>query len=408
MMALVIACITIPLLGFIALDRLLFNNTDYTLAEKQKGLIRAGIAVGALCLLMLFPSMLFDLTSQQEAQIMQEYGQDTDIVGLLQAVKADRTDMIRSDAFRTLFFVGATFLLLWFYLKGKVKSIFAVAGIGLLAIIDLWSINSIYLKKDNYGDADYYAQYFNSQMPVINDDDPHFRVFNTTRRLDQDGFTSWSYNSIGGYHAAKLSRYQDVIDGYLSQGNMPVVNMLNAKYAIVNNNGQTAVQRNPGAMGNAWTVDSVVWVNGADAEFAALENLQPGGFAIVDEAFRSMIPANLPAAESNVIQLKSYSPNEISYTFNGSTDQLAVFSEIWYRGNEDWKAYIDGQYVDHFRVNYILRGLMIPAGAKTITFTFEPSSYYNGRKISMAASSLLLLLIAGGLFMAWKKEEIDV
>ncbi len=406
MMALVIACITMPLLGFIALDRLLFNNTDYTPQEKQKGLLTAGIVVGALCLLMLFPGMLFDLTSQQEAQIMQDYGQDPDIVGLIQAVKADRTDMIRNDAFRTIFFVGATFLLLWFYLKGKVKSILAIAGIGLLAVVDLWSINSIYLKKDNYGDSDYYASYFNSQTPVINDNDPHFRVFNTTRRLDQDGFTSWTYNSIGGYHAAKLSRYQDVIDGYLNKGNMPVVNMLNAKYAIINNNGQPAVQRNPGAMGVAWTVDSVVWVKGADAEFAALENLQPGKFAIMDEAFKNMIPEILPVAESNAIQLKSYSPNEISYTFSGSAAQLAVFSEIWYRGNEDWKAYIDGKYVDHFRVNYILRGLMIPEGAKNITFTFEPPSYYAGRKISMAASSLLLLLIAGGIFMAWKKEEL--
>lgn len=406
MMALVILCITMPLLGFLVLDRILFSD-EYSAKEKRTGLIRAGITTGVICLLMLFPGMLFDLLSLGDKELLKQYGQDPDITGLVNAVKADRIEMIRNDAFRTLFFIGTAFLLIWFSLKNSIKTWITAVVIGLLAVADLWIVNSNYLSEESYGDSDYYAQYFNRQMPVINDDDIHFRVYNTTRRLDQDGFTSWAYNSVGGYHAAKLSRYQDVIDGHLSKGNMGVINMLNTKYVIVNDNGRLATQANPGALGNAWMVDSVVWVNGADEEFARLDNIQPVRYAVVDESFREEVNLNASPDKQATITLTNYSPNEMTYTFRSGTDQVVVFSEIWYRGNEDWIAYIDGQRVNHFRANYILRGLSVPAGEHTIVFRFEPDSYFTGRKISLAASSLILIGIIGGFFLAWRRKEFE-
>jgi hypothetical protein len=405
MMALVILCFTAPLLGFITLEKLLGDDQEYDLSTKLKGWKYALITVGVLSLFVLVPTLLFDPTSPQDQQLLSNYSNDPDITGLVNAVKTDRITMIRNDAFRTLFFVLAAAGLIWFYLQKKLKLVYAVFGIGLLAVIDLWAVNKIYLQEENYGSSDYYAQYFNSQMPKINDQDPNFRVFNTTRRLDQDGFTSWAYKSVGGYHAAKLRRYQDVIDGYLSKGAINLINMLNTKYVIVNQNGQLGVQQNPGACGNAWFIDSVVYTQNPDQEFAALEKLDPLRYAIVDEQFKNQIPTSLASDSSATIILTNYAPNEISYSVSSNSRQLAIFSEIFYRGNEDWKAYIDGEYVDHFRANYILRGLSIPEGQHEVTFKFEPDSYFTGRKISMAASSIFLLIIAGSLFMAWKKKE---
>ena len=400
MMALIIFCLTAPLLGFYILEKYMREGDT---AQKFKAWKYALIVIGVLTLLVLIP--VFDPSGPRDEQLMSAYGQDPDIAGLVSAVHADRVSMIRMDGLRTLVFIALSAGLIWLYLKGRVKAIAAVLGIGLLSVIDLWTVNSIYLNADNYDSPDYYARYFASRLPVINDEDPNYRVLNTTVRFDQDGVTPWSYHSIGGYHAAKLRRYQDVIDGYLNNGAMNVINMLNAKYVIVSNNGQLATQRNPGACGNAWLVDSVVFVNGPDAEFEALKELEPRRYAVVDEQFKDQLQ-QVPERDSTAgIIMLNYSPNEITYKFKGNSAQIAVFSEIFYRGNEDWKAYIDGEYQDHFRADYLLRGMLIPAGEHDITFRFEPSSYYTGRKISLGASSILLLLIAAGFWMSWRKDR---
>lgn len=407
MMALIIATITVPLLAFIILDRLLTNGTGFSVQQKINGLKYAMITVGIISLFVLVPTLLFNMQSPREGDILAQNASDADLSGLLNALKQDRIGMIRTDALRTLFFIVAAAGLLWFYIKNKIDKKWVIAAIGILSVIDLWTIDKIYLTEDNYGDTNYYEQYFLSQMPKIEDKDPNFRVFNTTRRLDQDGFTSYSYKSLGGYSAAKLGRYQDLIDGYISQGNLPVINMLNTKYIISNRNNKYVVERNPNACGNAWFVDSIYFYKGADAEFKALTELKPLQFAVADESFKEMIPSATAVKDSAAtIQLVSYAPNEITYTSNNMYDAPAVFSEIWYRGNTDWKAYIDGKYADHFRADYTLRGLWIPAGKHDITFRFEPASYYTGKKISLAGSSILILLICGGMFMAWRKNEL--
>ncbi|MBP7400743.1 MAG: hypothetical protein KA954_14220 [Chitinophagales bacterium] len=406
MMALIIACLAMPLLAFIMLDKLLRKENAIPDLQKITGLKYAAIAAGVISIFVLVPTLLFNMTSPRELELMAQNSGDTDLSGLIAALKQDRISMIRMDGVRTLFFIGIAAAMIWFYIKNKINKIWVIAVIGILSVVDLWTTGRTYLTNENYGDSNYYEQYFLSQMPKINDADPNFRVFNTTRRLDQDGFTSYSYKSLGGYNAAKLGRYQDLIDGYISKGNLPVINMLNAKYVISNRNNKLVVEQNPGACGNAWFVDSIVFRQGADAEFKELENLQPLKFAVVDEQFKNQIPATTVNYDSTAsIQMATYSPNEITYISKNNVDAPAIFSEIWYRGNQDWKAYIDGNYVDHFRANYTLRGLWVPAGSHEITFRFEPASYVKGRKISLAGSSIMILLICGGLFMAYRKNE---
>lgn len=407
MMALVIACFAMPLLGCVMLDKLLKKENALTDTKKITGLKYAAITAGVISIFVLVPTMLFNLNSPREMELLAQNSGDADLSGLLAALKQDRIRMIRMDGLRTLFFIAVAAVMLWLYLTNKINKIWVIAVVGILSVIDLWTTDRIYLTDENYGDKNYYEQYFLSQMPKIKDTDPNFRVFNTTRRLDQDGFTSYSYKSLGGYSAAKLSRYQDLIDGYISKGNMPVINMLNAKYIITSRNNKLAVDRNPGACGNAWFVDSIVVRQGADAEFKELENLQPLHYAVVDEQFKNMIPAfTVPPDSGATIQLLTYTPNEITYASRSSVDAPAIFSEIWYRGNSDWKAYIDGVYTDHFRANYTLRGLWIPAGSHEITFRFEPASFTRGRSISLAGSSIMILIICAGFFMAWRKKEL--
>jgi hypothetical protein len=409
MMALIILCITMPLLGLIALDRTTKINTGISDKQKINALKWSFIAIALLSLLMLIPQSFFDLTGLNEEQVLQQYGTDRRITALTDALKEDRVLMIRSDVLRTLFFVSLTAGFIWLYLKKKVSWKIATAVILIAAIADLWLIDAKYLDKENYGEKDQYQKHFAEyklQNKIdISDKDPNFRVFNTTIRLDQDGTTPYLYKSIGGYHGAKLQRYQDVIDGHLTKGNRNVLNMLNAKYIITSptqNNAakQPIVIPNKMACGNAWFVDSIRFVATPDEEFKSLENFNPKTTAIVHEEFNEQIKSNVVARDfAATVKLTKYTPDELTYQYTSGTNAPIIFSEIWYRGNDDWKAYIDGKYTPHFRANYILRGLWAPPGNHEIVFRFEPRSYYTGKKISAASSSILLIVILFGFFI---------
>ena len=218
-----------------------------------------------------------------------------------------------------------------------------------------------------------------------------------------DGLTSYHHKAVGGYHPAKLVRYQDMIEFQISQRKMPTLNMLNAKYLIYPTKQGNQVQLNPNACGNAWFVNSVEKVADADAEMKAITNFNPNEKAFVDVRFEEFVKAEKLAKDSTAnIQLTSYKANELKYESNASTEQFAVFSEVFYRGNDDWKAYVDGEFMPHMRVNYILRGMYVPAGKHEITFKFEPASFYTGETISLIFSILLFGSVIVGLFMAFK------
>jgi hypothetical protein len=228
---------------------------------------------------------------------------------------------------------------------------------------------------------------------ILADPDLYYRVYNTTTRPDQDSKTSYFHKSLGGYHAAKLRRYQDVIDYHFNKGNRNVFNMLNTKYYIVKDqNGSTSARLNQDALGNAWFVNNYKLVQNPDSEIMALYAFDPKQTAIVDQVFKSQVQNHAFATDSLAkISLTTYKPNQLSYSYESAVPQLTVFSDIYYK--DGWNAYIDDKMVDHFRVDYVLRALIIPSGKHTIEFKFEPQSYYMGEKVSLAASSTLIILL---------------
>ena len=253
---------------------------------------------------------------------------------------------------------------------------------------------------------------------------PAYRVLNVSVDAFQDASTSYFHHSIGGYHGAKMKRYKELIDYHLSPAVQslrqrisrrdsllttqlqmhPTMNMLNAKYIIYSEEG--GVLRNPKALGNAWFVNGYNLVANADSEITALGNFDPVATAIVDKRFGEQLQGFTPQADSGLtISLTSYEPNNLVYQSKTTSEQLAVFSEIYY--DKGWNAYVDGKLTPHFRCNYVLRGMRVPAGEHKIEFKFEPVVYRTGEKISLAASAMILLAVAGIAFMEWKKKTIS-
>lgn len=227
---------------------------------------------------------------------------------------------------------------------------------------------------------------------------------NLTTNTFNDARTSYYHKSIGGYHGAKLKRYQELIEHQIAKNNMQVLNMLNAKYFILKGkDNQPVVQINMDALGNAWFVAGYRLVNNADEEMEALSNFLPAETAIIDKRFASNLQGvSITHDTTAQIHLTEYQPNKLVYEYVASKPQLAVFSEIYYP--HGWQAYIDGQPVAHFRANYVLRAMVVPEGKHKIEFRFEPKSYYVGEKIALAGSLLLIFLFIGMLAFEIRKN----
>tara|TARA_B100001758_G_scaffold126664_1_gene108958 strand:- start:6100 stop:8475 length:2376 start_codon:yes stop_codon:yes gene_type:complete len=388
-MILVIAEFTIPLLGFIALNK--FLNTNVPIDKKQKPLKLAFYIVGGIALLFaIIPSLFFDFVGIQDTNL-EKNGWPID------AIQADRVTLLSVDAWRSFIFIFLTFLTLWIYLKNKLKSKYAILIIGLLVLADMWTINKRYLNDSHFvRKSKVEKPYVKTQadQQILRDTDPNFRVFNQSVSTFNDASTSYFHKSIGGYHGAKLKRYQELIENHISIGNPAVINMLNTKY-VISRNGK--VQQNPGALGNAWFVNLVNIVSNADDEIAALNGFNPSNTAIVDKKFVEQIIDNLDNSNANII-LTEYKPNYLKYNSKSTKDGIAIFSEIYY--DKGWNAYIDGELKPYFRANYVLRGMLIPKGNHIIEFKFEPSTYKTGERVSLASSIILLLLLA---FVSFKE-----
>ena len=388
-MILVIAEFTLPLLGFVALNK--FLTTDVSIDEKKKPLQLAFYIVGGLTLLFaLIPSLFFDFVGGQDANL-EKNGWPVD------ALQSDRAKLLSTDAWRSFIFIALTFGTLWMFLNNKLKSQYVILIIGVLVLTDMWTVNKRYLNDDNFVRKSKFEtpyQPTQANLQILKDKDLNFRVFNQSVSAFNDAGTSYFHKSIGGYHGAKLKRYQELIENYISQGNPTVINMLNTKY-VINKKGQA--QQNPAAIGNAWFVRNINIVANADAEISALKELDVRNTAIVDERFKDQLITNL-SNENASISLTDYKPNYLKYKSNSTNDGIAIFSEIYY--NKGWNAYIDGVLKPHFRANYVLRGLQIPKGNRIIEFKFEPSTYKTGEKVSLASSIILLLLLA---FVSFKE-----
>jgi hypothetical protein len=388
-MILVIAEFTIPLLGFVALNKFLTSDTSAN--EKKKPLQLAFYIAGGLSLLFaLMPSLFFDFVGGQDANL-EKKGWPID------ALQSDRVGLLSADAWRSFIFIALTFGTLWLFLKNTLKSQYVIMIVGVLVLADMWTVNKRYLNDDNFArkrkvEVPYQATQADQQ--ILRDTDPNFRVFNQSVSTFNDASTSYFHKSIGGYHGAKLKRYQELIENHIAKGNMAVLNMLNAKYFITPK-GQA--QQNPDAMGNAWFVDTINIVPNADAEIAALNEFNPVNTAIVDARFSEQIIDGLDNTAANIV-LTEYKPNYLKYNSNSTNDGIAIFSEIYY--DKGWNAYVDNKLTPHFRTNYVLRGMQVPAGNHTVEFKFEPTSYHTSETVAYASSIILLLLLG---FVSYKE-----
>ncbi|HOP13107.1 MAG TPA: YfhO family protein [Lentimicrobium sp.] len=402
-MILVIADLAIPLLGILTLKEIL--EKPAIVREKQKQFyIALGLTGGLALVFYLMPQTFFNFFSGMEQAAISEQrttldsSQVAQFDSLINNLEAARIYIFKSDAIRSFLFILAAAALIWLYGSKKIKAGVLTASAILLIAIDMIPVANRYLNNDNFVSK---TQVNNPFMPteadkiILKDADPNFRVFNTTVSTFQDASTSYFHKSIGGYHGAKLRRYQELIDHHISKGNESVLNMLNTKYYIVNDaNRKPSLQINMDATGNAWFVNTYKMVENADQEIDALTNFSPESTAIVDKRFAQQLSGFSSMPDTNAfIQLTEYQPNKLKYKYQAATDQLTVFSEIYY--DKGWKAFIDGKPAPYFRANYVLRAMIVPAGSHEIEFRFEPRVYFTGEKISFAGSLLLILLILG-------------
>ncbi len=408
-MALVIVFFLVPLSAVLGLKEAMNANNQ---KEVKKKLLFSLYITGGLALFIgLIGPSLFDLSSVRDARFIEQGFSEDMILG-------DRASLLRSSAFKSLLFVLATFGVVWLYVNQKIKKPVFLGLLLFIVCIDL-----IPFDRDQLGAEEFVTEknLLAESIPspadqiILNDDDLHYRVFNSTAGLTSDSYTSYHHKSIGGYHGAKLVRYQDLIENQLSRNNLACYNMLNAKWIISRNQkGIEQAQLNPNACGNAWFVKKVTPVDGPRAEMDGMNNFDPLNEAFIDEReFDEYIATLTSAIDSgtiNEISLTHYDPKHLKYKASvSSPEALAVFSEIYYKApGQEWHAFIDGEEAEHIRVNYLLRGLKVPQGVHEIEFRFIPKTYFMGQKIDLFSSILLfgsiLFLILLGLRNTLKKQ----
>ncbi|MDL2265618.1 YfhO family protein [Parabacteroides sp. OttesenSCG-928-G07] len=423
-MALVIPGLVFPIVGIWGLCEIFRQKVDE--AKMKKGFLWALGITGGICLLIwLMPGLLLDFRSQYDAYYMAQYPD-----WYYNALISDRESLASSDALRSLLFILAGAALLFWYWKAKNKqqtAIYVSAGMAILITVDLWGVDKRYLNDSHYVNESPTEVYKPrvADNEIFKDTDQSFRVLELANPF-QSTDVSYFHHSIGGYHAVKLRRYQELIDHRLmnemnemlqgaettadiqrAMANTPSLNMLNTRY-VIHNHDYPPIQ-NPFAYGNAWFVEDVEIVENADAEIEALNRIDPLEIAVVDKRFAADLEDFTSRPDSTAtIVLEQYRPNRLTYTSKAASEQLAVFSEIYYPG---WKVTIDGQPASHFRADWTLRAMRIPAGEHTIRFEFLPEGYITAANVSAYSSFLILLLLIGVIgwsgWQVWKNYQME-
>jgi len=391
----VIAEVSVPLLGILGIHH--FLSDKYTREDKMKAFKFAGIGVAGIALFFTaIGANLFSFESYRDGNYEQM------LAGLSDVLIEDRRTVFFQDSLRTLVLVVITACMLWLFISNKIKKDIVIVGLLVLVLLDLVDVDKRYVNNDDFISKRKIEKPFqlSNQQSEILKDNGHYRVMNFMVNPMNDGSTSFYHNSIGGYHAAKPRRYQELYDFQIARNNIEVLNMLNTKYFIFpgENNIET-VQINEDSNGNAWFVNDIEYVDTANEEIRALDSLKTKTTVVMNREFESGLNGfNFVNDSLAKIELVSYKANEMNYKSSSTTDQLAVFSEIYYK--DGWNAYIDGQLMPHIRVNYVLRSLKIPAGEHDIVFKFEPKVIATGSMISLISYGLLLLIP-----LAWFLKE---
>lgn len=392
-MALVIASLTMVTLAILAVKCVLQikkSGDKKSIDVLTKNIyISAGITGGICLVLALFGGSMFNFIGVTDGQL-------PDI--LLGALCDDRADMLVADAWRSFGFIAVAFILLYSYIRFGFKTDYLTIALALLFLVDLWPVDKRFLSYDDFVTKRKSTEILPTEADkiILQDKHPNYRVLNLASNTFNEAYTSYFHKSIGGYSPAKLRRYQDIIDYYLSRNiNMNVINMLNTRYVIVPTEEGATVQRNPDAMGNCWLTDRIEWVENPNEEIAAIADFDPYEVAFIDNEWKDVVGgagiSDTPVDSSEYIKMTEYkNPGNILYESNSVAPRMAVFSEIYYK---TWKAYIDGKEATPVRVNYILRGLPIPAGKHTIEFRCIDDLMIFSAKLSLYGSILVGIVI---------------
>ena len=401
---LVVAEFTLPLLAILTLKKIIEQPT--IIKEKINGVyVAIASTAGVTLVAALMPDLFSSFLSNQEASTyLKQASQQPQLMELLNNVIEGRKAIFSADAWRSFGIIATSLVALLLFTSGKIKANLMVIVIGIISLFDLWSVDKRYINDSSFAPAKKLENPFPmtaADREILKDKDPNYRVLNLTTSTFNDAATSYYHKSIGGYHAAKLQRYQDIIDYHLSQKMTPqVINMLNTKYVIQpDEKGQPQAVINPQAMGNAWFVDNINWVDTPNEEIEALYTFDPATTAIINKKFDKTINAQTNLQKDSLAQIKlvEYKPNEIRYQSNNSADGLAVFSEIYYPG---WEATVDGKAVDIVQADYILRAIEVPAGQHEIVLTFKPQTVDTTETISYICFAIMLIIAALAILQA--------
>lgn len=404
---LVIAEFTMPLLAALALQKIV-TTPDFFKLHSKAFFGSFGISIFFCLLGMMAPSVFGSGISQMEADMFAEYAaQGYDLSPLYASLQDARMAMVSADALRSFVFLVIGAALFWLYFKNILKKEALCGALLMVVLIDMYPVDKRYLNTKSFSMKPAMAQQTIEPRPVdlqiLQDTAMNYRVMDLSRF--GDAMPSYFHKCIGGYHAAKLTRYQDLIDRQISKNNVEVLNMLNAKYLVVDD---TTAHINPEALGNGWFVDKVTYVKGAQAEMAVLDTLHTAVGAVADESFRSVLGEAKAVMPGDTIIETVYKPNELHYKTISRNGGLAVFSEIYFPWG--WTATVDGKEVPVGRVNYVLRALQLPAGEHTVVFRFDPQSVHTTETVAYASVVLIYLALIGAFLLlgkgnCCKKEE---
>ena len=426
---LVIAEFTIPLLAMLALKQIIAR--PQIIKEQAKAFyISFGLTGGIALLFALAPRFFFpSYVSSMEMQALQSIPADQ-LAPLIANLEEVRVSIFTSDAWRSVFVVAIVAVLLWLYGMGKLKSELTIGVLLLLCLVEMWNVNKRYLYDAQFVPQTVRTESFRpteTDKAILEDKTLDYRVLNLASNTFNENNTSYWHKSIGGYHAAKLRRYQEMIEEHISPemsnlfkavseagGDMakvdasafPVLNMLNTRYFIFPlQGGKTMPIQNPYTLGNAWFVDKVQYVNNANEEIESLHKVMPAKVAVVDKKFAEQVKPVAVSDSLRFVKLVAYEPNDLKYEVSSEKGGVVVFSEIYYPG---WQAYIDGVEAPHGRADYILRAMNVPAGKHTVEFKFDPKSLHTTETIAFVALGLLamavlLLLVLQGKALWGKK-----